>query len=323
MTAQAPPGGPHGPDVPSSGAGEPPASKARPKAGRAPNGPPASPTVLPCGCPCGCARPSGAPWVESAVLARRARCEACARPAHRSAHPAAPAGEPARPVTVVARPDPRDAALDARIAAQQQREILAAAWERWQAGLPEKFRGASTDHPKIRERLARWKAGQPGTAGIAILGTHGEGKTWMAVAYANAAIRAGLVRPGDVLYGTEAELLSSAANAAFGDVDRNLRRLIDPRYRMIVIDDVGRGTWLRDDMRPKVFSLVLDAAWRDNRVVVVTTNLVPGDLAEYIGAGAMDRLRSIVGYDAIDLSDRDMRRKVTEEALARAGTPAR
>lgn len=141
--------------------------------------------------------------------------------------------------------------------------------------------------------------------------------TFMSLGYANAAINEGLVHPSQVLFGTEAELLSSAANSTFSEVDLALRRIISPRYKMIVIDDVGRGTWIRDDMRPKVFSLVFDAAYRDNRVLVITTNLIPKDLGEYIGEGAMDRLRSMVGYDALDLTDRGMRERVTREEIQR------
>jgi DNA replication protein DnaC len=274
---------------------------------------------LNCACPCGCRRLTKHPTTTSPVLIRRARCTTCSTADHRTTNPTPhdPA-ETARPLTIPVPLDPDDIELDRQIAEQQRKDIHTEAWARWQASLPEKFRHAHTDNPKILERLRRWEDGHPGTAGAVVLGGVGEGKTFLAVGYANAAIQHGLVKPGDVLYGTEAELLSSAANSAFSEVDKALRRLINPHYRMIVIDDVGRGTWIRDDMRPKVFSLVLDAAWRDNRVIVITTNLIPDDLLTYIGEGAMDRLRSMVGYDAVDLTDRDMRRKTTQQALQQA-----
>lgn len=139
--------------------------------------------------------------------------------------------------------------------------------------------------------------------------------TWLAVAYANQAIRAGYFKPSEVLFGSESELLAAAANSSFGEVEKALRRIVSGRYRMIIIDDVGRGTWLRDDMRAKVFSLVLDKFWSDNLVVVITSNLARDGLAEYVGEGAMDRLRSMTGYGGIVLDSEHMRRKVTEEML--------
>lgn len=272
----------------------------------------------PCSCPCGCQRPSTQPKTDSLVLLRRARCITCARQEHRNQYPSEYENEAPRPLTISPETPSPLQRLDAEIYARQRAEIFESSLARWLESLPEKFRASTTDHPKILERLKRIEAGHPGTAGALIFGPVGEGKTFLALGYANLAIRAGLVKPGEVLFGTEAELLASAANSSYGEVEGALKRLTSPQHRMIIIDDVGRGTWLREDMRPKVFMLVLDAAWRDNRIVVVTTNLGKTDLEEYIGVGAMDRLRSMCGYSAISLDDRQMRRHITEEALAQA-----
>jgi DNA replication protein DnaC len=202
-------------------------------------------------------------------------------------------------------------------------EIWTTQWNRWRDSLPEKFRDAETEHAQVKERLRRLSVGERGIASLAVLGAPGFGKTYLAIAYANAAIKAGYFKPSEVLFGSEAELLASAANSSFGEVEAGLRRLISPKIRMLVIDDVGRGTWLNEAMRPKVFSLVLDKFWSENRVVVFTSNLDPAALGEYIGDGAMDRLRSLVGNSSLVLDTESKRRKVTEEMLARAGkTPA-
>ena len=275
--------------------------------------------ALKCACPCGCTRPTRNPDVGSRVLAERARCTACSQPEHRE-HQTSPQVHTRRSITPIQHVSAEDAALDARIAKEQQDAIRAQELIAWQERLPAKFQHATTENPRVTEALERWRKGQPGTAGLVILGDTGMGKTWAAVGYANAAIKAGLVRPSQILYGTEAELLAATANAAFGEVDAGLRKLTDPRYRMLIIDDVGRGPWLRDDMRQKVFALVSDAAWRDNKVVVLTTNLTNKDLADYVGEAAMDRFSSAAGYkSAVFLEGRDehMRRSITQDALKR------
>lgn len=303
-----------------------------------------------CACACGCVNLTGLPGTRSVVLARHARCSQCKAPGHAARYATettvsdldagdvtmvdqgssldrnADAYEPnsngnssagvSRPITELVPVDPVDAALDAAILAQQQTDIEVAARERWRALLPEKFRDATTDHPAVAERIRRWKQGHPGLASLVALGPVGEGKTWLAVSYANAALDEHLLTPGEILYGTEAELLASAANSSFGEVERLFRQLTSRRYRMIIIDDVGRGTWLRDDMRPKVFSLVLDAAYRDNRVIVLTTNLTPKELGEYIGEGAIDRLRALTNREAVTLTNRQMRQTVTHQTAA-------
>ena len=278
-----------------------------------------------CACPCGCTRLTKHRKTASEVLARRARCTNCLEPDHAKKNPAPKdKTEPSRPITPYIAPDPEDVVLDTRIRKEQVKQISDAAKIRWIDSLPEKFKHASLDDkdidPKhktvITRHLNQWKRGQPGTAGLVLRGSVGVGKTYLGVSYANAAINLGLIDPSRILFGTEAELLSSAANSTFSEVDLALKRLISPRYRMIIIDDVGRGTWIREDMRPKVFSLVFDAAYRENKVVVVTTNLKTEPFREYIGDGALDRLRSLIGFEVITITEGgSMREKITREAL--------
>jgi DNA replication protein DnaC len=210
-------------------------------------------------------------------------------------------------------------AQEAKEAAQQVRsEIWERQWLAWQRSLPEKFQNASTEHSAVQERLSRIGKGQMGVAGMVILGSPGYGKTYLSIAYANQAIREGYVSPSEVLFGTESELLASAANSGFGDVEKQLRRVTAKKTKFLIIDDVGRGTWLNEAMRPKVFSLVLDKFWSENRVLVITSNLPPAELAEYIGEGAMDRLRSLAGNSSVVLDTESKRAQITQEMLSQA-----
>jgi DNA replication protein DnaC len=278
----------------------------------------------PCACPHGCTVPSTLPRLNSAALARHARCAGCATDEHLAQWPTLGSGARAnRAVTDVYQPSRGE--KQAAIAAQREvfTEIWSEQWRRWQESLPEKFKHAETNHPHVRERLRRLRAGERGVASMLVVGKPGMGKTFLAVAYANAAIKAGFFKPSEVLFGSEAELLASVANSSFGEVEVGLRRLISKRVKLLVIDDVGRGTWLNETMRPKVFSLVLDKFWSENRVVVLTSNLSPADLGTYVGDGAMDRLRSLVGNGSLVLDEeKSKRRSITDEMLERAAAVA-
>lgn len=279
----------------------------------------AVPAFLPCACTCGCSLPTSVPAMGSRALARHARCESCAEPAHLAAHPTVTTTVSAiASLTQKYTPTEEEQSLARAAAAEVHQEIWATQWAAWQASLPEKFKDAETSHPQVLERLKRLEAGERGIAGMLVIGAPGLGKTFLSLGYANAAIKAGYFKPSEVMFGSEAELLASAANSSFGEVEAGLRRILHPRVKMLIIDDVGRGTWLNEAMRPKVFSLVLDKFWSQNRVVVFTSNLSPSALGEYIGDGAMDRLRSLVGNASLVLDTESKRRKVTEEMLARA-----
>jgi len=282
--------------------------------------------ILVCTCSCGCQKETGIPDLNIPALTRHTRCSECSHPEHTAQYPEAVESSKAnegmrgtRPITELYEltEEEKEKAQAARL--ESMRDIWRSQWRKWQESLPEKFRDAETEHPQVLERLKRIKDGKSGVASLAIVGSVGRGKTWLAIAFANQAIRAGYFKPSEVLFGSEADLLAAAANSSYSDVESALRRLVSGRYRMIIIDDVGRGTWLRDDMRAKVFSLVMDKFWADNRVVVVTSNLTRDGLAEYVGEGAMDRLRSMTGYGGIVLDTEHMRRKITEEMLKKGG----
>lgn len=281
----------------------------------------ADPEFYPCACPHGCANTSTLPWMSSKPLGRHARCEECASEDHLAKFPAAnprasqvSQGSMSTEMYVPSKNE-RDESLEAR--REVYEEIWTRQWERWQESLPEKFRHAETEHAGVKERLRRLRAGEPGVASMLVVGAPGIGKTFLGAAYANAAIKAGYFKPSEVLFGSEAELVSSAANAGFGEVERLIARITSRKIKMLVIDDVGRGTYLNEAMRPKLFSLILDKYWSDNRVVVITSNLNPEALTTYLGEGAMDRLRAMVGNKLVQIDSEPKRRKLADEMIAR------
>lgn len=279
------------------------------------------PKFYSCLCPCKCGRDSLISNRLSPVLSLHARCESCGEKEHMKANPIInleAKAEESRLVSLLHEATDEEKAIDKQVRDEIKRELWDTQWKRWEDSLPDKFRGASTDHAMITERLTRLKEGKKGrgVASLVALGNTGVGKTYLAISYANAAIKAGYFKPSEVLFGSESELLSAAANAPFADVETAFRRLTNGRYKMIIIDDVGRGAYLRDDMRPKIWSLILDKMYSENRVVVITSNLDPKNgLPEHIGEGAMDRLRAMVGYGSLIMKE-PQRKKITEETLA-------
>lgn len=277
----------------------------------------------PCACPCGCKNMSSVPAIGSSALARHARCESCLEPAHATQHVDKSAesdaeSKPFSRITPYYTPSDEEKEMAREAALEVRKDIWEHQWAAWQRSLPEKFQNAETENATVKERLKRLRNGQQGVASMVILGAPGFGKTYLSIAYANAAIKEGFFKPSEVLFGTEAELLASAANSGFGDVEKMLGRVISRKVKFLILDDVGRGTWLNEAMRPKVFSLVLDKFWSQNRVIVVTSNLPPSDLSEYIGEGAMDRLRSVAGNSSVVLDTESKRKQITEEMLQNA-----
>lgn len=278
------------------------------------------PTFLVCSCPHGCIKDTTLRDTGSAALARHARCDECSVESHLDKFPTEKPQDSDGRKSITELYIPSEEEQEVARAAQREvfSEIWMNQWEAWQTSLPEKFRSAETEHAQVKERLRRLEAGERGVASLVVLGAPGFGKTFLSVGYANAAIKAGFVKPSEVIFGSEAELLASVANSGFGEVEVGFRRILSPKVKMLILDDVGRGTWLNEAMRPKVFSLILDKFWSQNRVIVITSNLNSAALAEYLGDGAMDRLRSMVGNASLVLDTESKRRKVTDEMLARA-----
>ena len=276
----------------------------------------------PCMCPCACGLESTISGNMPFALSYYARCKKCAASKHIKENPIIPqpAGDELERLGIISVTH-KKTGLEARRERQAydevQKDIHEFQFTKWQERIPAKFRSAHTKHSGVDDRLKLLSEGKMGVASMISQGATGMGKTYLAVAYANAVIKAGFLKPSEVVFGSEADLLAGAANAPYAEVEKSFKLLTSGTYKMIIIDDVGRAPWLREDMRPKVWSLILDALYANNRMVVVTTNLNKEDLESHIGTGAYDRLRAMVGYKTIVLDD-PKRRAVTEETLGKA-----
>lgn len=275
----------------------------------------------PCVCPCACGLASTVSGNLPSALSHYARCKKCSVSKHMKENPiiSKPAGDELERLGIISvthKKSETELRSDREAHDEVQKDIYDVQFARWLESIPEKFRSAHSKHVGVDERLKLLSEGKMGVASMISQGATGMGKTYLAVAYANAVIKAGFLKPSEVIFGSEADLLASAANAPYAEVEKSFKLLTSGRYKMIIIDDVGRAPWLREDMRPKVWSLIMDALYAHNRMVVVTTNLNKEALEAHMGTGAYDRLRAMVGYKTIVLED-PKRRQVTEETLGK------
>lgn len=173
--------------------------------------------------------------------------------------------------------------------------------EGWKAKVGPTFANATTDNPKILDRVARLKTptGRHNTSMI-LTGAMGAGKTWLGYAYINLALASGAVTNGQVIADTETSVLSKIASSGYKRVDM-LDELCNPRYQIYFIDDVGQGYFSREDVRTEVWYELIDHVYSHQLTLIMTTNLplTNNALGKWIGARAFDRLQSLVGSEGV------------------------
>jgi DNA replication protein DnaC len=204
-----------------------------------------------------------------------------------------------------------DESIHAAAVAADRAAKVAEDVERWRGLVPARFKTASTDHPKIQGRVERFKTGAPG--GILTAGPYGSGKTFIAYAYLNTLVGEGLVSPGRVLFGTENDLLGRVSTASFQDRQKALDRLLNPRWDVVFVDDVGWGKYFKEEDRFALFHDLFDFLWANRKTLVMTTNLTKDSLKEWVGSAAYDRMIGLVGGEQVIVSiDESLRRKGEE-----------
>lgn len=263
------------------------------------NAPDAQPGTATCTCGCGCRATTSIPPYP--VLARHARCETCAQPAHIAKHPhnpalAAPPAAPPQKFTPIYTPSEREKAEALESWETFKEEHWQAGWERWLDSLPAKYREATTKHPQVLRRLQVAQQGNLDVASLLVAGELGRGKTWIAAGYASDLIRSRIIPPGRALFTSEGTILTLLANSKFENQTDALARYASGKYRLIVIDDVGRGRWLSKHTRTALYHHLLDEQYKNNHLVVLTTNMQPANLEEWVGVAAYSRLKAMAGY---------------------------
>jgi DNA replication protein DnaC len=155
----------------------------------------------------------------------------------------------------------------------------------------------------------------PGTGGSLILqsppGVYGVGKTHLVSALANqlvgtlnAAVSINgyvVAQPRPVAFTTE-PTLTARIRATFNDGSRETDEVIYDqleRVRLLIIDDVGKDPPRDLSFVQRVWYRLIDARYRSERPVILTTNLVLDELEQHVGGSVADRLREMCGRKGI------------------------
>ena len=203
---------------------------------------------------------------------------------------------------------------------RELRETDDAQRQMWRAALSReldrKFHNASFDgfdrtkQPAAYRALTDW----PGTGGSLILaspGTYGVGKTHLVSALANQLVSTfnaalsinGCVapQPRPVAFTTEPTLMARI-RATFNEGSReNDETIYDQleRVRLLIIDDVGKDPPRDLSFIQRVWYRLIDARYRSERPVILTTNLTLDEFGAHLGGAVADRLREMCGRKGI------------------------
>jgi DNA replication protein DnaC len=198
--------------------------------------------------------------------------------------------------------------------------IAAARTARLEGRIPKLYRGVSFDRPpvsdmartapdqirSIRRYVQAIDANIDGGRGLWIQGNVGTGKTTLAMLVSKAALDAGR----SVAIYSLPRLLNLLRESM--ESDGGLLDLLDrlTAVDLLHIDDLGaenRTDWVLEQL----YSIV-NARYEAERAIVATTNLMPDELSERLGARTVSRLVEICG-DLIPLYGEDKRREFRVE----------
>lgn len=225
-----------------------------------------------------------------------------------------------------------DAFLHAQSLEHAKAEAHEKALSQWYARVPKKFHNADVSKDEfVLDRIERYRNGIP--SGFIVTGSYGTGKTWMAYGFLNALINKDIVHPSEVLFGSENELLGIISMGTFAEQEEARKRLMDPKYKIVYIDDVGQGNFRSSRDAHSIWNQCVDGIWSSDRVLIVSTNyslsaqeVLPGakyqpsQFEEWIGGAAMDRMGGVSGYcvQIMGVSDDSNYRRLNSQKIEEA-----
>lgn len=190
---------------------------------------------------------------------------------------------------------------DQHIVRETKEERIQKSLAEWKSRVGPTFAGATTDIPKIVDRVSRLqtKSGRHKTS-LVFHGNLGVGKTWSAYAYINLAIASGAVTAGQVVADSETAILGKISSSGFKRVGL-LEELFNPRYQIYFIDDVGQGYFSTEQGRTEVWFELIDHIYTHQLTLIMTTNkaFTERSLGGWIGMRAFDRLKALIGNDGL------------------------
>lgn len=198
---------------------------------------------------------------------------------------------------------------DAYLMNTVKQERIDKALKEWKKRIGPRFAEATTVNPVITDRVKRVESGQGlHKTSIVLSGDLGIGKTYTAYAFINMLIAAGAVTPGQVIADTETAILGKISSSGFKRVEL-IEELLNPRYKIYYIDDVGQGYFSNEQARKEVWYELIDHVYSHDLTLIMTTNKafqnVQGKivgspaLEQWIGGAAYDRLKHLVGQDGL------------------------
>ena len=200
---------------------------------------------------------------------------------------------------------------------------------RLEGRLPKRYEGVSFERPPvsdiarsapdslllIRRYVRSIRENLDGGKGLWIQGDVGTGKTTLAMLVSKAALEADR---SIAIYSLPRllNLLRESMDSAAGKLD-----LIDrlTEVDLLHIDDLGAEN-TTDWVLEQLYSIV-NARYEAERAIIATTNLMPDELAERLGARTVSRLVEICG-DLIPLYGEDRRRGFRAEQSDAVGQPS-
>lgn len=209
---------------------------------------------------------------------------------------------------------------DSVIVHKQQERSIKQSLATWMDLVGPRFANAQSDSSVVVDRVERLyrNSGQHKTS-LVLYGGMGTGKTWHAYGFINALLQNGIVTAAGIMHDTETGSLGRISSSGFRRAEL-FDQLLNPKYRVYFIDDVGQGYFMNEQSRTEIWYELIDHVYTHNLTLILTTNKNPmarrGDfngLEGWIGPRAFDRLTTLVGPDGFyEPSKINQREKVFE-----------